>query len=449
MKRQKNWLLSAGRVIVPTSLLLLFVYSLLRTSYSHPETAAIALWMSRFDPFLVPLEMHALLAVPDWIWLPLVLLLLTAWFGRVFCGWFCPLGALLNLMYYLKQFLHIHNHSELATRLEKWRLWLLGGFILAVSAVGAVAFLFTPFALLSHEITRLSSGQVPWLLLGLLLSGFLFFPRFWCVSFCPTGLLMAEFSRFRKLKPALGEACVHCGHCVSECPSQTMDSQTGAASEACLSCGRCSDGCPQKAITWQHIASSVTNQHKPSPSRRRLFKLGTALAIGSLIEVGTHKYFWRTGEARMLRPPGSLPENDFLTTCNRCSRCIKVCPTKGLHAAPLAEGILAYGSPELIPRKGACELCMMCARICPTGAIQPVAPLDIKIGIALLNESTCLAWSQNKDCLICKERCPANAISIDTYKRPYIDHERCIGCGACENACPVENSAVIVLPRYD
>ena len=44
MKQQTNWLLSTGRVIVPTSLLLLFSYSLLGTSYSHPEAAKIALW---------------------------------------------------------------------------------------------------------------------------------------------------------------------------------------------------------------------------------------------------------------------------------------------------------------------------------------------------------------------------------------------------------------------
>lgn len=73
MKQQTNWLLSTGRVIVPTSLLLLFSYSLLGTSYSHPEAAKIALWMSRFDPLLIPLELQVSWTVPAWIWLPLLL----------------------------------------------------------------------------------------------------------------------------------------------------------------------------------------------------------------------------------------------------------------------------------------------------------------------------------------------------------------------------------------
>ena len=448
MKQQKNGPLAVGRLLIPSSILLLFSYSILATSYSWPEPAKLVLWLSRLDPWLILLEMRSTLTLPMWSWLVLVAVLITVYFGRVFCGWFCPLGALLNLTYYFKKFLHLRNRSGAVKRIRRRRLWLLGLFLLSVCAGTALTLLTAPFSLLSHEITRLALGQFPWLLTGIILSSLCFFPRFWCATFCPTGILFAELASFRRISPRINENCLHCGKCARECPSQGMDSKHAASSEDCLNCGRCVENCPQNAIAWQRAVSSVSNQQPSLPSRRRLFKLGTALLAGGIVGL-TIRPLHLSGEARRLRPPGAIVESDFLAVCNRCSRCIKVCPTKGLRAVSISEGGIAYGTPELIPRKGACELCMMCNSVCPTGAIRPVAPLDVKIGIALLNESTCLAWSQGKDCLICKERCPANAISIDEYKRPYIDHERCIGCGACENACPVENSAVIIVPRYD
>jgi len=69
----------------------------------------------------------------------------------------------------------------------------------------------------------------------------------------------------------------------------------------------------------------------------------------------------------------------------------------------------------------------------------------VKIGVARLDELSCLAWAQGKACLICKERCPADAIIVDNSKRPYINLRNCIGYGACENACPVEETAVKVV----
>lgn len=95
---------------------------------------------------------------------------------------------------------------------------------------------------------------------------------------------------------------------------------------------------------------------------------------------------------------------NFLATCNRCRRCVKVCPTSGLVPMPFSSGLMAYETPELIPRKGACELCMLCSKVCPTSAIRQIKTEKVKIGVARLDKLTCLAWAQGKACLICKER---------------------------------------------
>ncbi|MCC5466649.1 4Fe-4S binding protein [Pelosinus baikalensis] len=48
-------------------------------------------------------------------------------------------------------------------------------------------------------------------------------------------------------------------------------------------------------------------------------------------------------------------------------------------------------------------------------------------------------------CLICKEQCPVNAVVLDDRKRPYVDSHKCVGCGACENACPLDEAAIKII----
>jgi formate hydrogenlyase subunit 6/NADH:ubiquinone oxidoreductase subunit I len=63
------------------------------------------------------------------------------------------------------------------------------------------------------------------------------------------------------------------------------------------------------------------------------------------------------------------------------------------------------------------------------------------------------------DCIVCEEWCPVSPKAIyvqeaqvidsggnvKTLKQPHIDPSRCVGCGACEYACPLqEHPAVYV-----
>jgi formate hydrogenlyase subunit 6/NADH:ubiquinone oxidoreductase subunit I len=75
-----------------------------------------------------------------------------------------------------------------------------------------------------------------------------------------------------------------------------------------------------------------------------------------------------------------------------------------------------------------------------------------KVGTARVIKTRCIAWEQNKRCLICDEICPYNAISSQFVEGhsvtvPVVDENRCNGCGYCENKCPVTGpSAIIVEP---
>ena len=97
----------------------------------------------------------------------------------------------------------------------------------------------------------------------------------------------------------------------------------------------------------------------------------------------------------------------------------------------------------------ACEYCMLCIDNCPTDAIKPFKIADKKriyIGLALIDRSRCIAWNADRKCLVCDEYCSYKAIEwnlTDGVKRPFVNEEKCVGCGICESACPIQPAAAI------
>ena len=151
----------------------------------------------------------------------------------------------------------------------------------------------------------------------------------------------------------------------------------------------------------------------------------------------------------VLRPPGALHEEAFVRTCILCQECVRVCPTGGLKPTTFEAGLAAVGTPQLVPLTGACTRnpsCPgLCAQVCPVGAIQPIAPEQVKIGRAVVDHPLCLAWDQQVKCLVCVEACLVEAAQVYNG-RIVVDPQRCTGCGRCENACPVAGSAIHVRP---
>jgi ferredoxin-type protein NapF len=171
----------------------------------------------------------------------------------------------------------------------------------------------------------------------------------------------------------------------------------------------------------------------------------------------------RERNARLVRPPGGRAEGDLLALCSRCGQCLKVCPTNVLQPAVSAAGIEGVFTPQMDFRNGPCEWsCNECGKVCPTGAIQPLilaAKRRTVIGRAYIDRNRCIPWADYKTCLVCQELCPVpdKAIIINTAEvlapggtrvklgRPEVVAERCIGCGVCENACPVAYQPAILV----
>ena len=198
----------------------------------------------------------------------------------------------------------------------------------------------------------------------------------------------------------------------------------------------------------------------PQPARldlsRRGLLFGAAAGAGAVLLVRSSALGEsRTFSPTLVRPPGSLPEDDFLSRCVRCGECMKVCPTNALQPVLTEGGLAGLWTPVLNMRLGYCEYeCNLCSQVCPTQAIKKTTlpeKQQIRIGMAFFDKNRCLPYSLARTCIVCEEHCPTpkKAIwfqevqvmtpdkSMTTVKQPHVDPSLCIGCGICENKCPI------------
>jgi formate hydrogenlyase subunit 6/NADH:ubiquinone oxidoreductase subunit I len=144
---------------------------------------------------------------------------------------------------------------------------------------------------------------------------------------------------------------------------------------------------------------------------------------------------------------------------------MKVCPTTALQPSLMEAGLEGLWTPHMVPRLGYCDYgCNACGQICPSGAI-PLLELaekrEAKIGTAVIDHNLCLPWAHGIMCIVCEEMCPKpdKAIHLEEaevvnaqgetviVQRPYVLEDVCIGCGICENRCPVVGEAAITVRR--
>ncbi|MGC8560345.1 MAG: 4Fe-4S dicluster domain-containing protein [Phycisphaerae bacterium] len=150
----------------------------------------------------------------------------------------------------------------------------------------------------------------------------------------------------------------------------------------------------------------------------------------------------------ILRPPGALPEEDFLKTCSKCGKCVQACPVKCIVID--SEARIGDGFPYIVPALSACVVCeeLACMKACPSGALKLVDKTQIRMGIAVVDHGTCLR-SHGEDCRLCVEACPLGSSAIvisEVSGRVLVKTNGCVGCGGCEHACPTEPVAVKIAP---
>jgi len=154
--------------------------------------------------------------------------------------------------------------------------------------------------------------------------------------------------------------------------------------------------------------------------------------------------------AQHIRPPGALPEDEFLATCMRCGQCAQVCPYNSILIADGTSG-LSIGTPYIKARNKPCFLCkdLYCIKTCPSKALSHIEQENIAMGTAKIDIDNCNAWLGD-ECKMCYLSCPHmdEAIQLIDYKKPIVSSENCVGCGICEYVCVNQTASIVVSAHY-
>jgi polyferredoxin len=447
-------------------------------------------WL-QFTPSLIKFTVAAGLAAGGFI----ITLLLTFFFGRLYCAGICPLGTLQDIIGWTHRHVFRQKPLKYAKPGNILRFSIL--ILVLISFLAGTTFLISitdPYSTFGRIMSNLfrplfflgSNGLADLLekrdifllsktdykgffvIPAVYASGFLlivglmswFRGRLYCNTICPVGAVLGLFSKFSIFRISLDkESCNSCGHCSRVCKAQCIDVKSREVDVTrCVTCFNCLTVCPSDGVNYNlsDIKRDVKIKENKSSGievRRNLLKaiflfsaFISSRAFATRLTGGEKPTKNPEPKKLVSTPPGSESHELYNSLCTACHLCISVCPTQVLQPSFLQYGLLGFIQPYMDNHTGFCNFeCDLCGQVCPTGAIKPLLPAQkkrIQIGVAQFIKENCVVYTDNTDCGACSEHCPTKAVNMVPYKGhlaiPEVNDKICIGCGACEYACPTK-----------
>jgi ferredoxin len=433
-------------------------------------------------------------AARSWVWSvasAAIILIVCVLIPRGFCGYLCPLGTLIDLFDWsigrrVTRFqvaadgwwVHLKYYLLLGVMIAAVGGVLVSGYVAAIPVITrGMLMLGEPLQVAAtrgwrqipppnagHALSIALFGAV--LLLGLLR------PRFWCKYVCPSGALFSLGNLFRLSERKVEDSCIHCNKCVEICPFDAIKPDFTTRGTDCTLCQTCAGVCPTQAIKfverWNLVQLKAPNDpptRETALGRRGFVSLAAGCAAslvgGSAIAAATKVFgagLSNPDASAPVRPPGSVPEAEFLQMCIRCGECFKACPYHVIQPMGFEQGLEGLWTPRVVADAAGCApSCNACGQVCPTGAIRAL-PLEEKrharMGLAVVNPATCLPHANREACQLCVDECVSAGYRAIEFLRvhtqideagepiegtgfaaPVVLDDKCVGCGLCQMVC--------------
>ena len=379
-----------------------------------------------FDIQLVPLLQKSIINFSIiTIIILFVILIITLFFGRLYCSLICPMGIfqeILGLIFkkdneYQKNKPYKYFISAITIG------FMIGGSTLLIKYLD-------PYTLFTSAFTYSIIGLSAIIIIAIIT---FFKNRFFCTNICPVGTILGLISKISIFKLYIDKnECLSCSNCERNCPTGCINSDEEIIdNENCIKCLKCIGNCPKDAIKF---GIKPKEEVKFNIKRRETIIAISACAIFlGAIKIGFEKLNNTISKFRdVILPPGSINEERLLDKCLNCNLCVNACPNKIIKKADNEFNAvhIDYNSGEKF-----CKFnCNECSKVCPSGAIKRISLEEkqkTRIAMATINEDKCI------NCNYCISVCPVNAISKSERGKSIVDASKCIGCGTCVKNCNV------------
>jgi len=479
--------------ISQTFFLLIFVYILWSATYPLKGSLPAKTFF-QFDPLLTIFTSISERVLLPGVFVSALMLLLTLLLGRFFCGWVCPLGAMIDFTGFLRKGkgyinteriknlrvlkFFILGASALIALFGVQVIWILDPIVVAARFIslnfipgltfavnGVFVFILKTLdrlqalldfyrrlkeSLLGVEISYFPHTGVILVFFIILIASAWFLKRSWCRLVCPLGALYAVFAKMARLKRYTKD-CVFCGKCKDRCPMAAINEDITYEQSECILCMECVYNCPVKVTRFSFSNPLIKKEAEDNGedadplaqnirgiSRRNLLFLLVAGLSPLLLSKFRKKSSKKLYESIIVRPPAAINEKEFLNRCIRCGNCMKVCVTNGLQPMLFQAGAEGVWTPHFIFEHGYCEYnCTLCGNVCPTGAIPKLThseKLKTRLGIAKIDRNICLPWVKGQECIVCEEHCPVKDKAIK-LKEEKVNGKRVLRPYVDDNLC--------------